>query len=57
MEKTLEAIQAALGRKLKGAEKEIFAITKNDDRYEFRVGDNGFLEAHAIKQVIEPQQH
>ena len=52
MDKSIEAVQAMLGRKLKGTEKDIYDICKEDDRYEFKVGANGWLEAHIIKEDI-----
>lgn len=53
MEKTLESVEALLGRKLKGEEKTIYLICKDDDKYEFRVGKNGFLEGHLKKASAE----
>lgn len=57
MDKSLSAVEAMLGRKLKGTEKDIYQLAKGDPNYRFIKGENGFLEAHHIRKITESAEY
>lgn len=48
-DKSKQGVESLLGRKMKADEKVIFDLMKDDDRYYFVKGKNGWLEAHIHK--------
>lgn len=53
MKTTLEQAEKIVGRKLCKVEKQIFALSQDDDRYEFYKDGNGNLGSRMIETPIK----